>query len=116
MKLDIHPKYGPLKVACSCGNAFDTQSTVEKEVLNIEICSECHPYYTGKQKIIDTAGRVEKFQKRYTAKSMPQEKPAVAESVSAKAGSSKKAGPSKKVGKVVDKVEKTGKSSKKTSV
>ena len=106
MKPDIHPKYGPLKVVCSCGNAFDTQSTVEKEVLNIEICSECHPYYTGKQKIIDTAGRVEKFQKRYTAKPMPQEKPVAVESVSAKAKPSKK----------TSKVTKTGKSSsRKTS-
>ena len=106
MKPDIHPKYGPLKVVCSCGNSFDTQSTIEKEVLNIEICSECHPYYTGKQKIVDTAGRVEKFQKRYTAKPRAQEKPAVAKTVS------KKANPPKKT---ATKVAKTGKSGKKAS-
>lgn len=68
MKADIHPNYHSVKVVCSCGNTFETASAVEKEVLNVEICSSCHPFYTGKQKIVDTAGRVEKFQKRYSAK------------------------------------------------
>jgi large subunit ribosomal protein L31 len=68
MKADIHPKYRDIKVVCSCGNTFATSSTVNKEVLNIEICSNCHPFYTGKQKVMDTAGRVEKFQKKYGAK------------------------------------------------
>jgi large subunit ribosomal protein L31 len=68
MKADIHPKYQDIKVVCSCGNTFTTRSTVNKEVLNIEICSNCHPFYTGKQKVVDTAGRVEKFQKKYGAK------------------------------------------------
>lgn len=68
MKPDIHPKYGPLKVICSCGNSFETRSAVNKDVLSVEICSACHPFYTGKQKIVDTAGRVEKFQKRYMAR------------------------------------------------
>jgi len=68
MKSDIHPKYHEVKVVCSCGNTFTTKSTVNKEILNIEICSQCHPFYTGKQKIVDTAGRVEKFQKKYSAK------------------------------------------------
>ena len=67
MKKDIHPNYHSIKVACSCGNKFETNSTVNKDELHIEICSECHPFYTGKQKIVDTAGRVEKFQNKYKA-------------------------------------------------
>lgn len=63
MKKDIHPQYHTdAKVTCVCGNTFTTGST-EKE-LHVEICSNCHPFYTGKQKLVDTAGRVEKFQKR----------------------------------------------------
>lgn len=65
MKPDIHPNYRPIKVVCSCGNSFTTCSTVNKETLQIEVCSSCHPFYTGKQKAVDTAGRVEKFQKKY---------------------------------------------------
>jgi len=68
MKADIHPKYRDIKVICSCGNTFATRSTVAKDTMNIEICSGCHPFYTGKQKVVDTAGRVEKFQKKYGAK------------------------------------------------
>ena len=64
MKSDIHPEYNEIDVSCSCGNAFKTQSTMKK-ALHVEVCSECHPFYTGKQKIIDTAGRVDKFNKRY---------------------------------------------------
>lgn len=63
MKKSIHPEYKITKVSCACGNTFETRSTVEK--LNVEICSNCHPFYTGKQKLIDTAGRVEKFLKKY---------------------------------------------------
>ena len=63
MKDGIHPKYGEIEVTCSCGNTFKTRSTREK--LAIDICSNCHPFYTGKQKFVDTAGRVEKFQKKY---------------------------------------------------
>lgn len=73
MKADIHPKYHEIKVICSCGNTFTTQSTVNKDVLQVEICSGCHPFYTGKQKIVDTAGRVEKFQKKYSAKKVVAE-------------------------------------------
>lgn len=63
MKKEIHPKYyEKVKVACACGNTFETGST--KEELHIEICSNCHPFYSGKEKIIDAAGRVEKFKKR----------------------------------------------------
>ena len=63
MKKDIHPKYySEAKVKCACGNSFTAGSTVPK--INVEICSKCHPFYTGKDKIIDTAGRVERFKKR----------------------------------------------------
>lgn len=69
MKPEIHPQYKKVIVICSCGNTFETSSTVGKDTLNIEICSKCHPFYTGKQKISDTAGRVEKFQKKYNSSS-----------------------------------------------
>ena len=63
MKKDIHPKYNPkVKVTCACGNVFETGST--KSELNVELCSKCHPFYTGKQKLVDTARRVEKFQEK----------------------------------------------------
>ena len=64
MKEKIHPKYGKTIVTCTCGNTFETRS-VMGDKLNVEICSSCHPFFTGKQKIVDTAGRVEKFQKKY---------------------------------------------------
>jgi large subunit ribosomal protein L31 len=64
MKPDIHPDYGDIKVACNCGNAFTTRSTLSGD-LNVEVCSNCHPFYTGKQKIVDSGGRVDKFRKRY---------------------------------------------------
>jgi len=63
MKQGIHPEYVIAKVHCSCGNTFETRST--KPDLRVEICSNCHPFYTGKQKLIDTGGRVERFQRRY---------------------------------------------------
>jgi large subunit ribosomal protein L31 len=65
MKPDTHPEYNEVAVTCSCGNAFKTSSTLSKTELHIESCSECHPFYTGKQRIVDTAGRVDKFNKRY---------------------------------------------------
>ncbi|BAW81143.1 50S ribosomal protein L31 [Candidatus Nitrosoglobus terrae] len=64
MKQDIHPKYNEITVTCSCGNTFVTRSTKDKN-LQIEVCSACHPFYTGKQKLLDTAGRVDKFHQRY---------------------------------------------------
>jgi len=64
MKADIHPNYAEIDVTCSCGNSFKTRSTNAKP-LHIEVCSECHPFYTGKQKIVDTAGRVERFRQKY---------------------------------------------------
>lgn len=64
MKADLHPKYNEISVRCSCGNEFNTFSTLDHD-LQIEVCSKCHPFYTGKQKIVDTAGRVESFQRRF---------------------------------------------------
>ena len=64
MKADTHPKYQEIKVVCSCGNSFTTRSTLDEE-LHIEVCSKCHPFYTGKQKIIDAGGRVDKFRRKY---------------------------------------------------
>lgn len=69
MKAGIHPDYHDISVTCSCGNTFKTRSTMGKDALTIEVCSQCHPFYTGKQKIVDTAGRVEKFRQRYNIKS-----------------------------------------------
>jgi len=65
MKLETHPNYEEISVTCSCGNKFKTRSTICKD-MNIEVCSLCHPFYTGKQKILDTAGRVEKFRQKYS--------------------------------------------------
>lgn len=64
MKADIHPKYTETKVTCSCGHSFVTRSTLGKEI-HLDVCAECHPFYTGKQKIVDTAGRVDKFRRKY---------------------------------------------------
>ena len=64
MKQEIHPAYEAINVQCSCGNQFAIRSTLTKD-LNLDICSKCHPFYTGKQKILDTAGRVEKFKQKY---------------------------------------------------
>ena len=64
MKPDIHPRYVEITVTCACGNTFRTRSTHEGD-LHVEVCSACHPFYTGQQKIVDTAGRVEKFRRRY---------------------------------------------------
>ena len=64
MKPEIHPQYQEIKVICSCGNEFVTRSTL-KEELHVEVCSSCHPFYTGKQKLLDTGGRVDKFRKKY---------------------------------------------------
>jgi large subunit ribosomal protein L31 len=63
MKNDIHPKYGVAKVSCACGETFESGST--KKELKVEICSKCHPFFTGKQKFVDTSGRVDKFKKKY---------------------------------------------------
>lgn len=65
MKKDIHPEYVTTTVTCTCGNSFETKSTVASGSIHAEVCSACHPFYTGKQKIMDTGGRVARFQKRY---------------------------------------------------
>jgi large subunit ribosomal protein L31 len=63
MKADIHPKYQQTKIRCACGNVIETGST--KDNITVEICSNCHPFFTGKQKLVDTAGRIERFRKKY---------------------------------------------------
>ena len=67
MKADIHPDYHDLNVVCSCGHKFQTRSTMGGE-LHVEVCSKCHPFYTGQQKIVDTGGRVDKFRRKYGRK------------------------------------------------
>lgn len=64
-----HPKYEEVIVTCSCGNTFKTRSTVGRKDLHIEVCSACHPFYTGQQKLVDTSGRIEKFKQKYARKS-----------------------------------------------
>jgi large subunit ribosomal protein L31 len=68
MKPDIHPEYNATEVTCSCGSTFVTHSTARNGVLHAEVCSACHPFYTGKQKILDTGGRVARFEARYARK------------------------------------------------
>ena len=66
MKADIHPNYHEVKVICSCGEQFETRSTISGDEMHVDVCSQCHPFYTGKQKIVDTAGQVDKFKRRFT--------------------------------------------------
>ena len=70
MKKDIHPKYYETTITCACGNVIKTKSTVKD--IRVEICSACHPFFTGKQKLMDTAGRVEAYKKRYAKKDAPK--------------------------------------------
>jgi large subunit ribosomal protein L31 len=72
MKLGIHPKYVDCIITCACGNKVETRSTKPK--ISVDICSNCHPFFTGKQKIVDTAGRVEKFRRRYQKKTTEETK------------------------------------------
>jgi large subunit ribosomal protein L31 len=67
MKSNVHPNYKGVAVTCSCGNQFTTQSTLTKDALHIEVCSQCHPFYSGKQRLVDSAGRVDKFRQKYAA-------------------------------------------------
>jgi large subunit ribosomal protein L31 len=67
MKPDIHPEYSEITVTCSCGNSFKTKSTVGHD-LNLDVCSACHPFFTGKQKMVDTGGRVDRFRQKYGRK------------------------------------------------
>lgn len=66
MKQEIHPRYNEAKIHCVCGNVIETRST--KEDISVEICSNCHPFYTGTQKLVDSAGKIDKFKKRYGSK------------------------------------------------
>ena len=75
MKDKIHPEYNEINITCSCGNTWQTRSTMSKD-LNVEVCSACHPFYTGKQKIVDTAGRVEKFKQKYGSQTPAKSKAA----------------------------------------
>ena len=65
MKQDIHPDYHEVEVVCVCGSKFKTKSTVKGDIIRIDVCDKCHPFYSGKQKLVDTAGRVEKFKKKH---------------------------------------------------
>ena len=93
MKPGIHPKYFDVEVRCACGNTFRTRST--KPELHLEICNQCHPFFTGRQKLIDTEGRVERFTKRFGAQTAEGRKKAASATKAAKAGKgAKKAGAS----------------------
>jgi large subunit ribosomal protein L31 len=88
VKPGIHPKYFEVEVRCACGNTFKTHST--KQELHLEICNQCHPFFTGRQKLIDTEGRVERFTKRFGAQSVQARKEATKATKAAKATKSKK--------------------------
>ena len=81
MKKGIHPKYMRTKVSCLCGNVIETRATVPE--IRVEICSSCHPYFTGKQKLVDTAGRVERFRRKYGLKAKEEEAGQAEETVQA---------------------------------
>jgi large subunit ribosomal protein L31 len=72
VKPDIHPAYDTTEVTCTCGNTFTTRSTAANGVIHSDVCSACHPFYTGKQKLLDTGGRVARFEKRFGGKSAAQ--------------------------------------------
>ena len=76
MKAGIHPEYKQIMVTCTCGNKFETRSTIGQD-LQVEVCSNCHPFYTGKQKVVDTGGRVDKFRKKYATAPKPEAAPVV---------------------------------------
>ena len=88
MKEGIHPKYEEVEVRCACGNTFKTRST--KSELHLEICSACHPFFTGRQKLIDTEGRVERFSKKFGAQTSEQRKTAEKAAKASKAAAAKK--------------------------
>ncbi len=77
MKPDIHPEYREARIVCACGNIIETRSTVPE--IHVEICSSCHPFFTGKQKLVDTAGRVEKFRAKYGRKGKKGAEPSAEE-------------------------------------
>ena len=67
MKAGIHPEYKAVSATCSCGNSFEFKSTLDKESIHLDVCDKCHPFFTGKQRIVDTGGRVDRFNKRFGA-------------------------------------------------
>jgi large subunit ribosomal protein L31 len=83
MKPDLHPVYPPSRITCACGNVIETRST--RGSFHVEICSACHPFFTGKYKLVDTEGRVERFRKKYEAKPGAAKAPAAKKSPKAKA-------------------------------
>jgi large subunit ribosomal protein L31 len=87
MKTEIHPTYDETTVTCSCGNTFVTRSTKPGSV-HVELCNECHPFYTGRQKLVDSGGRVERFQKRYAGTEVKSKKRQKAESSPSEADAS----------------------------
>ena len=72
MKKDIHPNYGPASIRCACGNVIETRST--KQSISVDICSACHPLFTGRQKLVDTAGRIDRFNKKFAGKTASRAK------------------------------------------
>jgi len=88
MKAEIHPAYHPITVRCSCGYEFVTGSALQDDSLNIEVCSNCHPFFTGKQKVIDTAGMVDSYKRRFSK--LGQKKPEGAPAKEPKIGTVKK--------------------------
>ncbi len=89
MKKGIHPDYHEVMVSCACGNTFKTRTTMKGEAMRVEICAACHPFFTGKMKFIDTAGRVERFQRKY-AQAAAAQAAAAASAKGAKPATSKK--------------------------
>lgn len=81
MKKGIHPEYGPAEIRCACGNVIETRST--RENITVQICSSCHPFFTGKQKLVDTAGRIDRFKKKFSGKTVSNPKPKAREAVRA---------------------------------
>ena len=84
MKNDIHPQYIDTEVTCTCGSTFTTRSTVASGVIKSDVCSQCHPFYTGKQKILDTGGRVARFEARYAKKNAAPSEAAESETADSK--------------------------------
>ena len=101
MRLDIHPEYSEIKATCSCGNVILIKSTL-KEDISLDVCSSCHPFYTGKQKLVDTGGRVERFEKRFGKKAkakvedLTSTKPEIKEASKAETDKKEKAKETKK--------------------
>lgn len=73
MKPDLHPNYKEVKISCSCGNSFITGSTMDRDQYTLEVCAKCHPFYTGTQKLVDTAGRVDRFRQKYGKKATKED-------------------------------------------